>query len=80
MPRLIRLLVARGRTVPWVLVFDLARRIVREGRRRWDRLSPGDQRELTRILRKSRGRPSRVSAGERAEARRIVLKALGIGR
>lgn len=68
---------ARLERVPWQVVLTIGLQIAREGRRRWDRLSQRDQRELTRIVRKSGGRPGSVTASERAELRRIVWKALG---
>lgn len=69
-------LVARGRRVNWKLVLAVGARIVQEGRKRWDRLSERERRELTRIVRKSKGRPSNLLAPEREELWRIVRKAL----
>jgi len=63
--------------VPWQVVLTVGLQIAQQGRRRWDRLSQREQRELTRIARKSGGRPGSASARERAELRRIVWKALG---
>jgi hypothetical protein len=70
-------LAGRARAVQWRVVLGVAVRLAQEGRRRWGRLTPREQRELTRIVRKSRGRPGNVTPGERAELRRIVWKAAG---
>lgn len=64
-----------SRRVRWQVVLAAGLRIAQEGRRRWDRLSPGEQRELIRILRESRGRVGNVTPSERAELRRLVVKA-----
>ena len=75
MSRLPQLSRGASRRVSWQVVLGLAMRIAQEGRRRWDRLSPREQRELVRILRESRGRVGNVTPGERAELRRLVVKA-----
>lgn len=64
-----------SRRVSWQVLLSLALRIAQEGRRRWDRLSPREQRELIRILRESRGRVGNVTPSERSELRRLVVKA-----
>jgi hypothetical protein len=65
------------RRLPWQLLLTVGLRIAQEGRRRWDRLSQREQREVVRIVRKSRGRPSNLSERERATLRRLVWKAVG---
>ena len=67
---------ARGR-IPWKLVMTVGLRIAQEGRRRWERLSQREQREVVRIVRKSRGRAGNLTPAERAELRRLVWKAAG---
>jgi hypothetical protein len=65
------------RRIPWQVVLSVGLRIAREGRRRWDRLTERERREVVRIVRKSRGRASNVTERERGELRRLVWKALG---
>jgi hypothetical protein len=64
----------------WQLILTVGLRIAQEGRKRWERLSQREQREVTRIVRKSRGRPSNLSQRERSELRRLVGKAIGLNR
>ena len=78
MPRLPALLRRPDpRRIPWQLIMGVGLRIAQEGRRRWERLSQREQREVVRIVRKSRGRPSNLSERDRAELRRLVWKAVG---
>jgi hypothetical protein len=67
----------RVREIPWDAVLGVAVQIARQGKRRWNRLSQREQRELTDILRASRGRLQHLSKREREDLRRIVWKALG---
>jgi len=76
MPKLTRL-PAGARNVQWAVVMRVAMRIAQEGRRRWDRLSAREQREVTRLVRKSKGRPANLTPSERTELRGIVWKAGG---
>jgi hypothetical protein len=77
MPRLPAARRADPRRIPWQVVLTVGLRIAQEGRRRWDRLTQREQREVVRIVRKSRGRAGNVTPHERAELRRLVWKALG---
>ncbi len=61
----------------WSLLLYAARFILREGRRRWGRLQPDEQRELRRMVTTSKGRQSRLTPEEQAEMRRLVAKAQG---
>ena len=65
------------RGISWQVLITVALRIVQEGRKRWDRLSQREQREVVRIVRKSKGRASNLSSAERATLRRLVWKAAG---
>jgi hypothetical protein len=65
------------RRLPWQLILTVGLRIAQEGRRRWDRLSQRDQREVVRMVRKSRGRRSNLTERERMALRRLVWKAVG---
>jgi hypothetical protein len=67
----------RVREIPWDAVLGVAVQIAQQGKRRWDRLSQRDQRDLTDLLRASRGRLQNLSKREREDLRRIVWKALG---
>ena len=77
MARPSQLMRSSPRRIPWQVVLSVGLRIVQEGRRRWERLSQREQRELARIVRKSRGRAGYLTPGERAELRRLVWKAAG---
>jgi len=45
-----------------------------QGRKRWARLSPDEQRELRRLLTDSRGRPSNLSQTDQQELKRMLRK------
>ena len=62
--------VTRVRSLPWVVVFELAMTL----RKHWKRLAPGDRKRLTELIKKSQGVPTRLSASERADVRRLVAK------
>lgn len=79
MPPLRRRSPARG-PVPWSALLTVAMQVVKEGRRRWDRLAVGEQRELSRLIRKSGGRLNQLTPTERQMLRRLVWKAVGPGR
>ena len=66
-----------ARRIPWQAVLALAMRIAQEGRERWSRLTPHEQRQVRETLRRSRGRIDRLSERERQELRRILWKAVG---
>ena len=67
-------LLARGRAVPWLTVATVAAEVVREGKKRWDRLSQRDQQDLVRIVKKLPGGPSAITTHDRARLRTIVGK------
>jgi hypothetical protein len=62
--------VSRVRSLPWVVVFELAMTL----RKHWKRLPAGDRRRLTELIKKSQGNPTRLSPSERADVRRLVAK------
>lgn len=64
------LLRSRVRTMPWVMVFELAMTL----RRHWRLLDAADRARLAELLKKSQGTPTRLSPKERAEVRRLVAK------
>jgi hypothetical protein len=63
--------------MPWSAVLAVALQVAQEGRKRWDRLSAREQRQITDTLRRSKGRIDRISARDRDELRRIVWRAVG---
>jgi hypothetical protein len=74
MPRLP--LPRRSRDIPWAAVLTLAMKVAQEGRKRWDRLSAREQRQVTDALRRSKGRIDHLSQRERTQLRELVWKAL----
>lgn len=59
------------------MVITVGLQIAREGRKRWDRLTAAEQKQVTALARKSKGRLSALTPRERTELRRLVTKALG---
>jgi len=68
-------LVARGRSVQWLALYESARLIYSHGKRLWDNLDPADRQNLGRLVRKSKGRRSNLSEDERDELWSLVKKA-----
>ncbi|MDX6689709.1 MAG: hypothetical protein QOG15_1166 [Solirubrobacteraceae bacterium] len=62
--------ITRVRTMPWVMVFELALTL----RKHWRRLEPKDRARLTELVKKSQGRPGNLTAGERKDVRKLVAK------
>jgi hypothetical protein len=60
----------RVRTMPWLMVLELAITL----RKHWRRLEPGERTQLAELVKKSQGRPNRLTASERAIVRRLVGK------
>jgi hypothetical protein len=61
---------ARGREVPWAVVWELGRSLWFNGRDRVNQnLSPGERRDFAAIVRNRRGRPWNL---EETELRRLV--------
>lgn len=60
----------RVRTMPWIMVFELAVTL----RKHWRRLEPRERTELAELIRKSQGRPSNLDATERRRVRALVAK------
>jgi len=69
-------LLRSARRIPWQAVLTLAVQVAQEGRERWSRLTPHEQRRIKEAVTTSRGRIDRLSEGERRELRRILSKAL----
>jgi hypothetical protein len=68
-------LVARGRTVQWLALYETARVIYTHGKRVWSNLEPAERESLGRLVRKSRGRRSNLSDRERDQLWSLVKKA-----
>jgi len=68
MPSLLPLM--RVRTMPWVMVFELAM----VARKHWKRLEPKERDRLSELLKKSQGIPTRLTPKERADVRELVAK------
>ena len=62
--------ITRVRTMPWVMVLQLAMTL----RRHWKYLTPGERAKLASLIKKSQGMPSRLTRAERAEVRLLVRK------
>ena len=67
--------VARGRSIRWLALYETARVVYGHGKRAWDNLEPAEREDLGRLLRKSKGRRSNLSDGERDELWSLVKKA-----
>ena len=68
-------LVARGRAINWIALFEAARFLYRHGKRSWDNLTPDERRALGELVRKSKGRRSNLTEAERDRMSDMVKKA-----
>jgi hypothetical protein len=68
-------LVARGRAVPWIALYESGKWIYGHGKRAWGNLESGERERLGRLLRKSKGRRSNLTTKERDELWLLVKKA-----
>jgi hypothetical protein len=68
-------LVARGRAINWIALFEAARFVYRHGKRSWDNLTPDDRRQLGELIRRSKGRRSNLTEVERERMWNLVKKA-----
>jgi hypothetical protein len=69
-------LIARGRTVQWLALYETARMVYGHGKRVWDNLEPSDRESIGKLLRKSKGRRSNLSDRERDQLWTLVKKAV----
>jgi hypothetical protein len=67
-------IVARGRALNWVALYESARFLYRHGKRRWDNLTPTERRRMGELVRKSKGRRSNLTAEERDRLWELVKK------
>ena len=68
-------LVARGRAIPWLTLYEAGRFAYTHGRQAWNNLRPAERERLGRLLRKSKGRAANLSQRERDELWSLVKKA-----
>jgi hypothetical protein len=67
---------ARGRAVPWAVVWELGRSLWENGRDRVNEtLSQRERQDFARIIRKGRGRPWNMNREERRRLVALVKKA-----
>jgi hypothetical protein len=68
-------LVARGRSVQWLALYESAKLIYTHGKRLWGNLDAGERQSLGRLVRKSKGRRANLTERERNELWSLVKKA-----
>ena len=69
-------LVARGRALNWVALYEAAKFVYGHGKQRWEKLSPSERAEIGRMLRKSKGRSANLTQSERERLWTLVKKAV----
>jgi hypothetical protein len=75
MAALLTRLVARGRAVNWIALYEAARFVYRHGKQGWDNLTPEERSRLGELVRKSKGRRSNLTETERERLWALVKKA-----
>jgi hypothetical protein len=68
-------IIARGRALPWLALYQTAKWIYEHGRRAWGNLTPTERRRLGELVRKSKGRRLNLSERERDELWSLTKKA-----
>jgi len=68
-------LIARGRTLNWLALYESARFVYGHGKRAWTNLRAPERERIGVLVRKSKGRRSNLSARERDELWSLVKKA-----
>jgi hypothetical protein len=68
-------LVARGRAINWIALYEAAKFVYGRGRRSWENLTPSERAEIGRMLRKSKGRRGNLTERERDRLWTLVKKA-----
>jgi hypothetical protein len=68
-------LVARGRALNWLALYEAAKLIYKHGKQRWDNLTSSERAEIGRMIRKSKGRSSNLTERERQRLWTLVKKA-----
>jgi hypothetical protein len=72
-------LIARGRAVPWLALYESGKWIYGHGKRAWANLEPKERDRLGQLLRKSKGRRSNLTTKERDELWSLVKHAVSGG-
>jgi hypothetical protein len=67
-------IVARGRAINWLALYETARFVYRHGKERWNNLTPAERRRLGELIRKSKGRRSNLTQTERDRLWALVKK------
>jgi hypothetical protein len=68
-------LIARGRTLNWLALYESGKFVYGHGRRAWSNLSAPERERIGALLRKSKGRRSNLSTRERDELWSLVKRA-----
>ena len=68
-------LVARGRALNWVALYEAAKFVYGHGKRSWEHLTPSERAEIGRMIRKSKGRSTNLTQRERDRLWTLVKKA-----
>jgi hypothetical protein len=74
LPGVLTRIVARGRAINWVALYEAARFLYRHGKERWNNLTPEERRRLGELIRKSKGRRSNLTQSERDRLWELVKK------
>jgi hypothetical protein len=74
LPGVLTRIVARGRAINWVALYEAARFLYRHGKERWNNLTPVERRRLGELIRKSKGRRSNLTQSERDRLWELVKK------
>ncbi len=72
-------LIARGKAVPWLALYETGRWVYGHGKRAWSNLGPKERDRLGQLLRKSKGRRTNLTTKERDELWSLVKKAVSGG-
>jgi hypothetical protein len=68
-------LIARGRALNWLALYESAKFVYGHGKRAWSNLKAPERERIGVLVRKSKGRRSNLSAREREELWSLVKKA-----
>jgi hypothetical protein len=74
LPGVLTRIVARGRAINWLALYETARFLYRYGKERWNNLTPAERRRLGELIRKSKGRRSNLTEAERDRLWELVKK------
>ncbi len=66
---------ARGKALNWLALYEAAKLVYTHGKQRWDNLTPSERAEIGRMIRKSKGRSANLTDRERGRLWTLVKKA-----